>query len=105
MRPTAPRRKRWSIQMEGYGGPALPSPTIGQCLNGGLGWLEVECDRCKTRASIPLDAIRRPGIRRCGNLRRTRMPVLPKGAVCATRAHGQVNRDSGNHALSVGSSG
>ena len=46
--------------MEGYGGPAQPSPTIGQCLNGGLGWLEVECNRCKTRASLPLDAIRRP---------------------------------------------
>ena len=50
----------WSIQMEGNGGPAQPSPTIGQCLNGGLGWLEVECNRCKTRASLPLDAIRRP---------------------------------------------
>jgi hypothetical protein len=50
----------WSIQMEGYGGPAQPSPTIGQCLNGGYGWLEVECHRCKTRASLPLDAIRRP---------------------------------------------
>jgi hypothetical protein len=50
----------WSIRMEGYGGPAQRSPTIGQCLNGGLGWLEVECKRCKTRASLPLDAIRRP---------------------------------------------
>jgi hypothetical protein len=50
----------WSVQMEGYGGPAQPSPTIGQYLNGGLGWLEVECNRCKTRASLPLDAIRRP---------------------------------------------
>ena len=50
----------WSEQMEGYGGPAQPSPTIGQCLNGGYGWLEVECHRCKTRASIPLDAVRRP---------------------------------------------
>src|SRR5213080_3606679 len=50
----------WSVRMEGYGGPAQPSPTIGQCLNGGLGWLEVECKRCKTRASLPLDAIRRP---------------------------------------------
>jgi hypothetical protein len=50
----------WSIRMEGYGGPAQPSPTIGQCLNGGLCWLEVECVRCKTRASLPLDAIRRP---------------------------------------------
>jgi hypothetical protein len=49
----------WSEQMEGYGGPAQPSPTIGQCLNGGYGWLEVECHRCKTRASIPLDAVRR----------------------------------------------
>ena len=48
----------WSLRMEGYGGPAQPSPTIGQCLNGGLGWLEVECDRCKTRTSLLLDAIR-----------------------------------------------
>jgi hypothetical protein len=24
----------WSIQMEGYGGPAQPSPTIAQCVNG-----------------------------------------------------------------------
>src|SRR6202011_1747702 len=46
--------------MEGYGGPAQPSPTIRQCINGGLGWLEVECNRCKTRASLPLEAIRRP---------------------------------------------
>jgi hypothetical protein len=49
----------WSIRMEGYGGPAQPSPTIGQCLNGGYSWLEIECCRCKTRASMPLDAIRR----------------------------------------------
>jgi hypothetical protein len=50
----------WSIRMEGFGGAAQPSPTIGQCLNGGYGCLEVECHRCKTRASIPLEAIRRP---------------------------------------------
>jgi hypothetical protein len=50
----------WSIRMEGYGGPAQPSPTIAQCLNGRLGWLEVEFNRCKPRASLPLDAIRRP---------------------------------------------
>jgi hypothetical protein len=52
----------WSIRMEGYGGPAQRSPTIAQCLNGGLSWLEVECNRCKTRASLPLDAIRRPRV-------------------------------------------
>jgi hypothetical protein len=50
----------WSLQMEGYGGPAQPSPTISQCLNGGYGWLQVRCHRCETEASIPLDAIRRP---------------------------------------------
>jgi hypothetical protein len=50
----------WSVQMEGYYGPAQPSPTIAQCLNGGYGWLEVECNHCKTRASLPLDAVRRP---------------------------------------------
>ncbi len=48
------------LQMEGFGGPAQPSPTIGQCLNGGYGWLEVMCHRCETRASLPLRAIRRP---------------------------------------------
>jgi hypothetical protein len=52
--------RAWSLRMEGYGGPAQPSPTIGQCISGGLSWLEVECNRCKTRASLPLDAIRRP---------------------------------------------
>jgi len=59
------RRKRpparaWSIRMEGYGGAAQPSPTIAQCLNGGLASLEVECNRRKTRASLRLSAIRRP---------------------------------------------
>jgi len=54
----------WSVRMEGYGGPAQPSPTIGQCLNGRLGWLEVECNRGKTRAvrrccTPPLAAARR----------------------------------------------
>lgn len=58
MRQTAQRLMAWSVRMEGYG-PAQPSPTIGQCLNGGLAWLEVECNRCKTRASLPLSAIRR----------------------------------------------
>lgn len=52
--------RAWSIRMEGYGGPAQPSPTIGQCLNGALAWLEVECNRYKMRASLPLDTIRRP---------------------------------------------
>jgi hypothetical protein len=54
------RRRTHSLRMEGYGGPAQPSPTIARCLNGGYGWLEVKCHRCDTKASIPPNAIRRP---------------------------------------------
>ena len=50
----------WSLRMEGYGGPAQPSPSIGQCLNGGYRFLQVKCHRCETQASIPLEAVRRP---------------------------------------------
>jgi hypothetical protein len=50
----------WSIRMEGYGGPAQPSPTIAQCLNGGLAWLEVKSHRRDAKASIPLEHVRRP---------------------------------------------
>src|SRR5450755_3469130 len=48
----------WSIRMEDYGGPAQPSPTIAQCLNGGYGWLQVKCRRGQFS---PLDAVSRPG--------------------------------------------
>lgn len=49
----------WSHQMEGFGGPAQPSPTIGQALNGGFPFLEVQCRRCNTRTSIDLRYVRR----------------------------------------------
>jgi ribosomal protein L44E len=95
----------WSVKMEGYGGPAQPSPTIGQCLNGGLGWLEVECNRCKSRASLSLDAIRRPRdtpiwklevALKCRSCKKSR--YAPPGA------HDQADRNAGDHALSVGAS-
>jgi hypothetical protein len=35
----------WSLRIEGYGGPAQPSPAIAQCLNAGYGFLEVKCQR------------------------------------------------------------
>src|SRR5438034_9410788 len=96
----------WSIRMEGYGGPAQPSPTTGQCLNGGLRWLEVECNRCKTRASLPLDAIRRPrdtplwkleASLKCRNCRKGRYaPPVHMSKLTETRE---------DHALQVGASG
>src|SRR5882724_290063 len=54
----------WSIRMEGYGGPAQPSPTIAQCLNGGYGWLQVKCHRGETEASISLNPSAGRGIGR-----------------------------------------
>jgi hypothetical protein len=60
----------WSIRMEGYGGPAQPSPTIAQCLNGGLAWLEVECNRSRRGQACLWTPSAGRGIRRSGNLRR-----------------------------------
>ena len=83
----------WSTRMEGYGGPAQPSPTIGQCINGGLSWLKVECNRCETKASLPLDAYppaARDAAVEAGSL--VKMPLLPQGPLGATGAHDQADR-------------
>jgi hypothetical protein len=45
--------------MEGYGGPAQPSPTIAQCLNGDTVGLRSNATAVRP-ASIPLDAMRHP---------------------------------------------
>ena len=50
----------WNEKMWSDGGPAQPSPTIGQAVNGGFPGLEVECSGCHTRSSIDLTALRRP---------------------------------------------
>ena len=36
----------WNNRMLGYKGPAQPSPTIGDALNAGFGYLEVRCLGC-----------------------------------------------------------
>ena len=46
--------QRWSVGMEGYGGPAQPSPTMGNASWPGWRWSA----SCETRASLPLNAIR-----------------------------------------------
>jgi hypothetical protein len=96
----------WSIRMEGFGGPAQPSPTIGQCLNVGLGWLEVECNRCNSRASLPLDAIRRPHDTPVWNARiLLEMPHLQQRKPRSAGAHDQAHRAARDHALCLGASG
>jgi hypothetical protein len=52
--------RSWNERMWSDGGPAQPSPTIGQAVNGGFPWLEVQCSRCKMQTSIDLVAIKRP---------------------------------------------
>ena len=49
----------WSAQMEGYGGPAQPSPTIEQAVGAGFYFLEVGCRRCTHRGAIDLRRLRR----------------------------------------------
>ncbi|MDB5616605.1 hypothetical protein [Tardiphaga sp.] len=50
----------WNYRMLGYRGPAQPSPTIGDALNAGFGYLEVRCHGCDTHQTVALDIIRRP---------------------------------------------
>jgi hypothetical protein len=50
----------WNYRMLGYKGPAQPSPTIGDALNAGYGYLEVRCLGCDTHQTVALDIIRRP---------------------------------------------
>ncbi len=52
--------KAWNDRMLGYQGPAQPSPTIGDALNAGCGYLEVRCLGCDTHQTVALDVIRRP---------------------------------------------
>jgi hypothetical protein len=82
----------WSIRMEGYGGPAQPSPTIGQCLNGGLGWLEVECNRRKTPRK-PSAGCDTPAAGHANLEARSsaEMPVMQEGAIRAAGSHDQAD--------------
>jgi hypothetical protein len=50
----------WNERMWSEGGPAQPSPTIGQALNADYRWLEVLCTRCRKRLSVDLSIIKRP---------------------------------------------
>ena len=88
--------------MQGYSGPAQPSPTIGQCINGGLGWLEVECNRCKTRASIPLDAIRRSRDTPLWKLEASFKCRSCRKALRRAGTHDQAHREARNLTLFLG---
>ncbi len=50
----------WNYRMQGYGGPAQPSPLLGDALNAGYRYLEVKCSGCETHNAVDLTTIRRP---------------------------------------------
>lgn len=50
----------WNVRMEGYGGPAQPSPPIGDALNAGFRYLEVKCAGCGLHSTVDLTTLRRP---------------------------------------------
>jgi hypothetical protein len=50
----------WNKRMLGFQGPAQPSPTLGDAINAGFGYLEVKCLGCNTHQTIALDIVRRP---------------------------------------------
>jgi hypothetical protein len=50
----------WNKRMLAFRGPAQPSPTLGDALNAGYGYLEVRCLGCDANQTIALDIVRRP---------------------------------------------
>jgi hypothetical protein len=50
----------WNKRMLGFHGPAQPSPTLGDALNAGYGFLEVHCHGCETHQTVDLTTVRRP---------------------------------------------
>jgi hypothetical protein len=39
------------------GGPADPSPTVDQAINGGYAFLEIECSRCRAKRDVDLASL------------------------------------------------
>jgi hypothetical protein len=50
----------WNKRMLAFKGPAQPSPTLGDAINAGFGYLEVRCLGCDTHQTVALDIVRRP---------------------------------------------
>jgi hypothetical protein len=50
----------WNKRMLGFQGPAQPSPTLGDAINAGFGYLEVRCLGCDMHQTVALDIVRRP---------------------------------------------
>src|SRR5882672_10892158 len=50
----------WNKRMLGFQGPAQPSPSLGDAINAGFGYLEVKCLGRNTHQTVALSIVRRP---------------------------------------------
>lgn len=44
----------WNERMWADGEPIDPSPSIGQAVNGGYSWIQIECSRCRAARDVDL---------------------------------------------------
>jgi hypothetical protein len=50
----------WTDRMLGFGGPAQPSPMLGDAINAGFRYIEVRCTACDLHSTVDLTIVRRP---------------------------------------------
>jgi hypothetical protein len=50
----------WNKRMLAFKGPAQRSPTLGDALNAGYGYLDVRCLGCDTHQTVALDIVHHP---------------------------------------------
>ena len=91
----------WNKRMLGFQGPAQPSPTLGDALNAGYGYLEVRCLGCDTHQTVALDIVRRPKTtpihelerymrcKDCSEVRRLSVQAQPSGRAARRQDHGE----------------
>ena len=93
----------WSIQMEGYGGPAQPSPTIGQCLRLRLarGRMQSLQDPREPAARCDQASAQYADLETGGG---AEMPVVQERPIRAASSHDQADPRAGDHTLRLGSS-
>jgi hypothetical protein len=91
----------WNKRMLGFQGPAQPSPTLGDAINAGFGYLEVKCLGCNTHQTLALDIVRRPRTtpvhelerymrsRQCSEVRGYPLQAEPSGRAAAEQEFSQ----------------
>jgi hypothetical protein len=91
----------WNKRMLAFKGPAQTSPTLGDALNAGYGYLEVKCLGCDTHQTVALDIVRRPKAtpihelerymrcKDCSQGARLSVQAQPSGGAARDQDHGE----------------